>query len=341
MPEGGKKKTRPKPGLDQRVIQSYVEGFITAAIDILIIGGIYFLIIGTDLNHSTGEIYRFIVMFILVYSILVPVAVVRSARRAYIRGRWEVKEDEEISGAGQLKYPWLRVGPGALVLGAAMTLIVCGILWAAGMESLNPVITCLISFGAVVVTSSISIRLHLREDMMAFVSALSAPESSEPPPFRPYFLKEYVIPWVAVIAAINVAIGVKVFSEEAFKAGGSASLEELLVDIFFVFLAIVTWMLFECGFQVRPDIHLGLVTAIDERPLGIPLLLLIVLAMSIVVCVLAGVPLAIAGIEDITIAQGTLAHVLTAVTAGVVGMTLGLRWGRAREYPLLERDADD
>jgi hypothetical protein len=100
-------------------------------------------------------------------------------------------------------------------------------------------------------------------------------------------------------------------------------------------------MLFECGFQVRSDIHLGMVTAIGEKPLAIPLLILIVLAMTVVVGVLAGVPLIIAGIEDITISQGALAHLLTAVTAGVVGMIMGVQWGRVREYRLLQRDTGD
>jgi hypothetical protein len=338
MVEGEEKKGRPKPGLDRWVTQSYIEGFITAAIDILIIGGIFFVLIGTGRNDSTCAMYGFLIMFIFVYTFLVPIAVIRSARRGFIRGRWEVKEDEDISDAGPLKDPWLRVGPGALVLGVAMTLIVCIILWASGVESLSPVVTCLIAFGAVIITSSVLIRLRLREDLVSFMTALSEPQPAEPLPFRPYFLREYIIPWVVAIAAINVAIGIKVFSEEALKAGGGVPLEALLEDIVIVFFAIVTWMLFECGFQIRSDIHLGLVTAIDEKPLAIPLLMLIVLAMTVVVGVLAGVPLIIAGIEDITVSQGALAHVLTAVAAGAVGMIMGVQWGRIREYRLLQRD---
>ena len=340
MPEGESRKRRPKPGLDRWVMQSYVEGFITAAIDILIIGGIFFLLVGTGHNDSTCAMYGFLVMFIIVYTFLVPVAVIRSARRAFIRGRWEVKEDEDTSGAGRMKYPWLRVGPGALVLGAAMTLIVCGILWAGGVESLSPVITCLIAFGAVLITSGISIRLHLREDLASFVTALSAPQPEKPLPFKPYLLREYVIPWAVFIAAINVAIGIKVFSEEALKSGGRVPIEALLEDIVIVFFAIAIWMLFESGFQVRTDIHLGLVTSIDEKPLAVPLLILIVLAMTIVVGVLAGMPLFIAGIEEITVSQGALAHVLTAMSAGVIGISLGVQWGRTREHRLLQKVKD-
>lgn len=341
MGDKERKRKRQKPGLGDWVNQAYIEGFITAAIDILIIGGIYFVLIGTGRNDNTCAMYGFLIMFIFAHTFLVPAAVVRSARRAYIRGRWEVKEDEDLSGAGPLKDPWLRVGPGALVLGVAMTLIVCIILWASGVESLSPVLTCLIAFGAVLITTGILIRFRLREDLVSFVTALSEQKPAEPLPFRPYLLREYVIPWVVAIAAINVAIGIKVFSEEALKAGGGVPIEALLEDVVIVFFVIVTWMLFECGFQVRSDIHLGLVTAIDEKPLAIPLLMLIVLAMTVVVGVLAGVPLVIAGIEDITVSQGALAHVLTAVTAGVVGMTLGVQWGRVREYRLLQRDAGE
>jgi len=341
MGEKERKKKRQKPGLKEWVKQAYIEGSITAAIDILVIGGIFYVLVGTGRNDSTWAMYVFLIVFIFAHTFLVPAAVVRSARRAFIRGRWEVKEDEDISGAKPLKSPWLRVGPGAFVLGAAMTLIVCMILWASGTESLSPLVTCLIAFGAVLITSSILIRLRLREDLVSFVTALSEPKPTEPLPFWPYFLREYVIPWVAAIAVINVAIGIKVFSEEALKAGGGVPIEALLEDIVIAFFVIVAWMLFECGFQVRSDIHLGLVTAIGEKPLAIPLLMLIVLAMTVVVGVLAGVPLIIAGIEDITVSQGALAHVLTAVTAGVVGMIMGVQWGRVREYRLLQLDTGD
>jgi len=330
----GEKESK-KPGLGDWVKQTYIEGFITATIDILIIGGIFYVLVGTGRNDSTWAMYVFLIVFIFAHTFLVPAAVVRSARRAFIRGRWEVKEDEDITGAGPLKDSWLRIGSGAFVLGAAMTLIVCITLWASGVEPLSPLVTCLIAFGAVLITSSILIRLRLREDLVSFVTALSEPKPAEPLPFRLYFLREYVIPWVVAIAAINVAIGIKVFSEEALKAGGGVPIEALLEDIVIVFFVIVVWMLFECGFQVRSDIHLGLVTAIDEKPLAIPLLMLIVLAMTVVVGVLAGVPLVIAGIEDITVSQGALDHVLTAVTAGVVGMIMGVQWGRVREYRLL------
>lgn len=338
MVEGKKGKARPKPGMDRWVTQSYVEGFITAAIDILIIGGIFFVLVGTGRNHSTAAMYGFLIMFIPVYTFLVPAAVIRSARRGYIRGRWEVKEGEDLSGAGPLKDPWHRVVPGALVLGVVMTLIVCIILWASGTEALSPVVICLIAFGTVLITGSILIRRYLREDLISFVTALSVSKSGELLPFKPYLLKEYVIPWVAIIILINVAIGIKVFSEEVLKSGGGVPLAALLEDVCIVFFAIVTWMLFESGFQVRSDIHLGLVAAIDEKPLSIPLLMLIVLAMTVVVGVLAGMPLVIAGIENITISQGALAHVLTAVTAGVAGMTMGVQWGRTREYRLLQGD---
>jgi hypothetical protein len=343
MPDEEIRKRKPKPGMDQWLMQSYVEGFITVAIDILIIGGIYFVLVGTGRNDTTWAMYVFLIAFIFSHTFLVPAAVFRSARRAFIRGRWEVKEDEDIGGAAPLQSTWIRVGPGALILGVVMTLIVCVILWVSGVESLSPIVTCLIAFGAVLITSSILLRLRLREDLVSFVTALSEPKPEVSSTFRPYFLKEYVIPWVAAIAAINVAIGVKVFSEEALKAGNGVPLMALIEDIVVVFFVIVAWMLFECGFQVRSDIHLGLVTAIDEKPLAVLLLLLVVLAMTVVVGVLAGVPLIIAGVEEITVSQGIVAHILTAVTAGVVGMAIGVRWGRAKEYPLLqlESEADD
>ena len=93
---------KPKVSMKDWIRRAYVENLITVLINTVIMGGIYFYVIGYQFLskvqvypkvNSRASIKRiFFLVFVPYITMMVPVTIIRSARGSYFRGKWEVRK---------------------------------------------------------------------------------------------------------------------------------------------------------------------------------------------------------------------------------------------------------
>lgn len=333
------KAAKPALSMDEWIRRAYVENLITLLINTIIMSGIYFYLVGyqffakrqilAEVNSQASITQIFFLVFVPFMTIIVPVTMIKSAREAYCRGKWEVKEGESLEKAGKPLGPWSRTLPVTLPLGAVTAFIIYIILAASHAGGFSPVVAWAIGLGVTLVLTTALIPLYLARDAASFAAAFKNPGQEKPGSYMRYFLFEYAVPTVLILTIIGITFGYKGYYSELVWHGFVPAKDALNNFALVAFIAAI-WMWFEFQRQAREDLAIGRIPAREKKALNLPLMLAITLLIGLAAGILVGIPLYIAGTEHVTVFQSTVIHVVAWVICGIIGCYLGLWWGRAR-----------
>jgi hypothetical protein len=333
------KAAKPALSMNEWIRRAYVENLITLLINTVIMGGIYFYLVGyqffakrqilSQVNSRASITQIFFLVFVPFITIIVPVTMIKSAREAYCRGKWEVKEGESLDKTGRPLGPWSRTLPVTLPLGAVTAFIIYIILATSHADALSPVVACAIGFGVTLVLTTVLIPLYLARDMASYAVALKNPGQHRPKSPLRYFIFEYAVPTVLILTIIGITFGYKGYYSELVWHGFVPATDALNNFALVAFIAAV-WMWFEFQRQAREDLAIGRISTREKKALNLPLMLAITLLIGLAAAILVGTPLYLAGTKHVTVLQSTVIHVVLWVICGVIGCYLGLWWGRAR-----------
>ena len=340
--EAKEKAAKPALSMKEWVRRAYVENLITLLINTIIMGGIYFYLVGyqflskvqilTEVNSRASITQIFFLVFVPFMTIMIPVAIIRSAREAYCRGKWEVKEGESLDKAGKPLGPWSRTLPLTLPLGAITAFVIYIILATSHAGAFSSVTAWAVGLGVTLVLTTILIPLYLPRDIASFATAVKNPGQEKPKSFLRYFLLEYAGPTILILTIIGITMGYKSYYSELVWHGFVPARDALNNFALIAFIAAV-WMFLEFQRQAREDLAVGRISAREKKALSLWIMLLITLLIGLAAGILVGIPLYFAGTEHVTVFQSTVIHVAVWVVCGVIGCYLGLWWGRARgEY---------
>lgn len=333
------KAAKPALSMEEWIRRAYVENLITLLINTVIMGGIYFYVIGyqffakaqilSKVNSRASITQIFFLVFVPFMTIIIPVAIIKSAREAYCRGKWEVKEGESLDKAGKPLGPWSRTLPVTLPLGAITAFVIYIILATSHAGAFSPVVAWAIGFGVTLVLTTMLIPFYLARDVASFAAALKTPGQGKPGSFLRYFLLEYAGPTMLVLTIIGITFGYKSYYSLLVLHGFVPASDALYNFALIAFIAAI-WMWFEFQRQAREDLAIGRISAREKKALSLPLMLVITLLIGLAAAILVGTPLYFAETEHVTVFQSTLIHIAVWVICGVIGCYLGLWWGRAR-----------
>jgi drug/metabolite transporter (DMT)-like permease len=152
--------------------------------------------------------------------------------------------------------------------------------------------------------------------------------------WRKYFL-EYVIPWIILIALVNLAIQFKGTTELSLNNAGLVPMGEVANTMFINTLVFIIWMPLFCSKQIRPDVQLGKINSGKKLPIWA--ILVIIILSPIVAGVIGYCALLFGGINFVSVPIATLINILAAVIPGIFGCGIGIIWGRQREFSLIEK----
>lgn len=324
------KETKPK-SLKEWLAATFVENIIQNVIEIVILSGIFFLLVGHATNHDALTACVFFLMYIPVATSVLPGEVIKNSRRAFLHGKWEVKEGEDIGEAGEFVTLWRRFLPEALIAGFGTALLLCGFLKLRGADSFSPLATVGIAFIVTCILTTIVLKRHLTKDFAYITSALAVPKQEQPEPFKRYFFWEYALPWTLILLILNTGIGYKNFTEMTLRLETLPPAEEVAIAVAFTAAIISIWMWFCAQNQVRPHVHLGRVRPGEGKTFSVLTMTILLILMSALMGVVVGVVLSIAGLEHLQIWQAIVVNVLVGGVAGIIGCAVGVSWGGKRE----------
>jgi hypothetical protein len=327
-----KKTAKPALSMKEWIRRAYVENLITLLINSVIMSGIYFYVIGYQFLSRASITQIFFLVLVPFMTIMVPVTIIRSAREAYGRGKWEVKEGESLDKAGKPLSPWRRTLPLTLPLGAITAFVIYIILATSHAGAFSSVTAWAVGFGVTLVLTTTLLPLYLARDIASFAAAAKNPGQEKPKSFLRYFLWEYAGPTILILTIIGITFGYKSYYSELVWHGFVPARDALNNFALIAFIAAV-WMWLEFQRQAREDLAIGRISAREKKALSPWVMLLITLLIGLAAGIFVGTPLYFAGTEHVTVFQSTVIHVVVWVVCGVIGCYLGLWWGRARgEY---------
>lgn len=89
--------SKAKLQLNTYVHGLFLESVVACFIEIIIIGKIVFYPGGTY-SHTPSVIQAFLLFYIPLVTLIVPLEMFRTSRKQYPRGRWKIKPEQIISG---------------------------------------------------------------------------------------------------------------------------------------------------------------------------------------------------------------------------------------------------
>lgn len=329
-------KTKSKPGLKKWVVRRYYWNILSVEINVLILTGLIFWLVGAGLNTLVVTLTSFFLMFIPMVTVMLLVNVIIDSQLAFVEGKWEIKDDEATKIDGKYMNPWRRVALEALILGTGIALIICIPFWVSGVSAFpfSPVMA-LVFPGLIIVIptyilSTLLIKRHLPNALKSFTAALPSSKQNQPEPFMRYFLWEHIIPWASVLAILNLGINLKGFYEKELITGGGVLIGDVIYSVVLTAVVIVLWMWVSAVNQVRSDVHLGRVA--QGRKLSVSILLLMLSLTPILAGIVVWIPLLIGGITHLPVILSTIIIIMTAVVTAVIGRGLGIWWGKTSEF---------
>ena len=115
--------SKPQKGLDEWVKSQYINNLIKIIVNVLILPGLVFWIVGDMLNHLVFVFQGFFLMFFLIVPLIVLNDVITDSQNAYLQGKWDVKDKGSAGDSEPRKIVWRRVAPEALLFGLIPALV--------------------------------------------------------------------------------------------------------------------------------------------------------------------------------------------------------------------------
>ncbi|NVM29939.1 MAG: hypothetical protein HWN65_13945 [Candidatus Helarchaeota archaeon] len=337
------KKSKPLPGLQDWVKSQKIANVIRIIINVLILPGLVFWIMGMKLNTLVGWMQGFFFMVFTMVSLIVLHDAIVDSQVGYLDGKWELKAGEGGREPEAHKNHWHRVPTEPLILGLIAAAIGFFALWLYTWLSSSitfPVsewlilsLSGLIVFFPTWIITRFWIKRHLANELASFTTALSRPKQEKSEPFLRYFLWEHALPWAIILGILNLGINLKGFSENQL-ADGVITAGDLTYSVWITALVLLVWMFISASGQVRADVHLGRV----EKGRSISTIILII--NPIVIPIAAGamvyIPALIMGVTSLSIWFCTIVVIIDAIIVGLIGRWVGILWGKDKEFTKLE-----
>ncbi|MBN2153073.1 MAG: hypothetical protein JW839_16595 [Candidatus Lokiarchaeota archaeon] len=332
--EGKGKGMGIKEWVDKSVRVNPINNFI----NMFFLGGIYYVIIGTAATHGTVVTnVGFLLLYITYSTINVPADAVRNARTGFVKGKWILKAGEVPTSAPTLPIAFRGHLVDGLVLGLAATGGGIGLLLLVGGGVLLPFVSVGYAYAIVTVLTGWIMRRHLADDL-ARVAGYKAGDAP-PRPFKVYYIKEFAVPWTAVLIVVNLAFTIKGNVEGAIKyasiLGGGVLLP---MDFEFMVLTTSFFVLLWTGelsmLQVPTDVKLGRIRYPAPRSAreAMKMLAAIVGALfgiSLACWLVARLAIAALGLVAVPVVAFVAWNLAIVIPCGLVGLRLGMPFGMA------------
>jgi hypothetical protein len=327
MAESKKKKL----GVNQVLAVQVVVSFVVIAILIVVGGLLVFRVMGTEYTQFT--VAGFIATVYMAFITFQPAGTLFAARKELIEGKVELPTGGDAGVDRPVGNPWLMTLPVSFPIALFCTAIIVGIIYGTGWTP-RPRITLVLSLLYVIPHYLITSRFIGRDltslaakGLGAYAGVISKKE---------YFWKTYMLPNVIFQLIINCPIANRGFHQEMLKLSREfPNLQGLLPVKAVVADHVITFM-FVCNFTFLAAImytisgfYLGIIT-LDGlgKGKGIHgfLYFLIMLFMGIVVGILYGLALGVAGFENIPFAAAMISKVVCVFIAVYLGSYMAMGW---------------
>ena len=327
MAESKKKKL----GVNQVLAVQVVVSFVVIAILIVVGGLLIFRVMGTEYTQFT--VAGFIATVYMAFITFQPAGTLFAARKELIEGKVELPTGGDAGADMPVGNPWLMTLPVSFPIALFCTAIIVGIIYGTGWTP-RPRITLVLSLLYVIPHYLITSRFigrdltHLAaKGLGAYAGVISKKE---------YFWKTYILPNFIFQLIINCPIANRGFHQEMLKLSREFSnLQGLLPAKAVVADHVITFM-FVCNFTFLAAImytisgfYLGIIT-LDGlgKGKGIHgfLYFLIMLFMGIVVGILYGLALGVAGYKDIPFEAAMISKVVCVFIAVYLGSYMAMGW---------------
>ena len=324
------------PGLKESVGKEIVGNAIVMVILVVLSWGLTFHTWGPAKGLST--FLGYMACMIPFFTIIQAYVPIMNKRVELGHGKMELKEDEVGLPAEPLTNIWTLMLPKALVYGFGPGLGIVALIKVSGWQ-LSTLVTVIIVLIVNIITTTLLIKEYLPRHLLSFAAALKQKEKAAPQPLTGYLIVEHVVPFFLLQAYINGCVANRAFHFEAAKAGTDyVPTAALLPDAFIVFvlLALIHWMFSNA--LTRGDVRLGRVPAEKLRSLSVWAALAYIFCGALIVTVLYGVILGIGKVPGLSIGIATLYKMGVLALSILVGSWVGMRWGGAREYALMQEE---
>ena len=305
---------------------------ISNLINLFILVLVYYVLVGKGNTHNLLITnFGFIILYITYISLIVPYNAIKDSQIAFIKGKWELKDSDSVNENEKLKSPWRRLTPEAIILSIGTLSVLWLVLWLTNPELLNNVIAIIIAFVITFILNTVLIKHHLKKDLDSFVTTLKSLKSStnSPSTYTKHFFWQYIIPWTIILLTLNLIINLKSYTETVI-ANGSIYFIDLSIGIYLASLVILLWMWSVGNKHVLIDLFL--VRTNKEKSISLKLLIISLVAIPLVVGVLVFIVLFIMERFNLTVTEALLITLLVDVISGILGLILGVNFGKREGY---------
>ena len=317
------------------------DNFLAIVLENIILVGLYFLILRGDAhtNENAFFIQIFIIMFIPKACVQIPLVGLIKSRTAFIRGLWQLKENEAKSIEGKLQNPWRYLGPRAFVISLCVAIPVSfTALILNNRGTLSATLTGIMCFIITLIISSYFVKNYYFKDLTLFARQIKI-GAKIPTSNSKYILWEYLLPWSILIFLSSFIINIKSYTEKSLNIFNNVAVILMISDIFLTAGVIIYWMWDTGQNQVRPSIALGKVSRI--KPLDTEILFLkfgiyFFLLPTLILGLGMGFLLLFLDYFRLTILEATLTTTLVATFSGIIGCFVGIWFGKHREFLLIK-----
>lgn len=327
MAESKKKKL----GVNQVLAVQVVVSFVVIAVLIVVGGLLIFRVMGAEYTQFT--VAGFIATVYMAFITFQPAGTLFAARKELIEEKVELPTGGDAGADRPVGNPWLMTLPVSFPIALLCTAIIMGIIYGTGWTP-RPRITLVLSLLYVIPHYLITRRFIGRDltslaakGLGAYAGVISKKE---------YFWKTYILPNFIFQLIINCPIANRGFHQEMLKLSREFSNLQGLLPVKAVVVDHVITFMFVCNFTFLAAImytisgfYLGIIT-LDGlgKGKGIHgfLYFLIMLFMGIVVGILYGLALGVAGFENIPFAAAMISKVVCVFIAVYLGSYMAMGW---------------
>jgi hypothetical protein len=317
--------------VSQVLIVQVVVSFVVIAILIVLGSLLVFRVMGAEYTQFTAA--GFIAAVYMAFITFQPAGTLFAARKELIEGKVELSAEGEGSVAEKVGNPWLMTLPVSIPIALFYTAIIMGIMYGTGWTP-RPRVTIALSLLYVIPHYLITSRF-IESDLVtlaakglgAYAGSLSKKE---------YFWNVYVLPNLVFQLIINLSLANRGFHHEILKLSSEFPVLQGLLPVKAVAVDLAITFMFVCNFTFLAAImytisgfYLGIITLEGiGKGKGIHgfLYFLIMLFMGIVLGVLYGLALGIAGVENISFAVAMISKIACVFIAVYLGSSMAMGW---------------
>jgi hypothetical protein len=320
-----------KLGIKQVLAVQVIVSFIVIGILIILGGLLVFRVMGAEYTQFT--VAGFIATVYLAFITFQPAATLFAARKELIEGKVELPAGGAGEAVGPVGNPWKMTLPVSIPIALFFTALVLGVIYGTSYTP-RPAVTIAISLLYVIPHYFITSRF-IESDLVSLASkglgAYAGVISK-----KEYFWNTYIFPNIIFQLIINCTLANRGFHHEMLKLSrefpelqGVLPVKAVVADLAVTFMFVCNFTFLLAIMYTISGFYLGIITFEGiGKGKGIHgfLYFLSMLFMGLMVGILYGLTLGVAGLENISFAGAMISKVLCVFIAVFLGSYLAIGW---------------